>query len=127
VCGPNLELKQYGLGVYLYLEFMRRLTLTLFLMSVILMFPLVTNFQGTGLSSYSTSGSFTITLAKFTLGNLSNASFQDYLIVTISDVLSMVVLFIFYIHWRHFHRTTIEQLKCNYAILNPTSYAVEIE
>jgi ABC-type Mn2+/Zn2+ transport system permease subunit len=109
------------------MEFMRRLAITLFFMSVILIFPLATNFKGSGLSQYTASGSFTIMLAKFTLGNLSNASRQDYLIITVTDVLSMVVLLVFYIHWRHFHRTTIQEFNANHATLNPASYAVSVE
>jgi len=76
-------------------------------MSAILIFPLVTSYKGSGLSKYTSSSSFTMTLAKFTLGNIANGDQQAYLIITISDILTMLVLFLFYIHWRSFHRSTI--------------------
>jgi hypothetical protein len=41
-CGPNSELKEYGLGIYLYFEFIKRLGITLFIMSAILGFALIT-------------------------------------------------------------------------------------
>jgi hypothetical protein len=50
---------------------MKRLAVALFLISVILIFPMILQYQGTGLASYTKSTSFTLTLARFTLGNLS--------------------------------------------------------
>jgi|JI7StandDraft_1071085.scaffolds.fasta_scaffold347333_1 hypothetical protein len=62
------ELKEYEIGVYLYLEFIKRLFLVCFIISVLMTLPLYLNYNGTGLSTYKPS--FTLTLAKFTLGNL---------------------------------------------------------
>jgi hypothetical protein len=68
-----------------------------------------------------------MTLARFTIGNITNGSQQDYLIVTIADVISMIVLFIFYIHWRSFHKAVIEETSKDFTILNPAAYSVSIE
>ena len=49
-------------------------------MSAVLIFALVVNYKGTSLDSYSSSGSFTMTLAKFSIGNLSNGDQTTYFI-----------------------------------------------
>lgn len=65
-------------------------------------------FQGDGLATYTKSSSFTMTLAKFSLGNLREADGETYLIVTVADALSFLVMFIFYLHWRAFHKDVID-------------------
>lgn len=126
-CGPNDELKEYGLGVYLYFEFIKRLAVTFFIMSAILIFPLVTSYKDTGLDTYNQSSSFTMLLAKFTLGNINSGDQRTYLIITIADILSMLVLFIFSLHWRSFHRSVVEEAEKDHMILNPTSYVISID
>lgn len=101
-------MKQFGLGIYLYFEFLKRLIVALFIISVILIFPLMLQYNGDGLYQYTQKASFTMTIAKFSLGNLNNADQQSYLIVTISDVLSFLVMVIFYLHWRAFHQSALE-------------------
>jgi len=91
------------------------------------MFPLINNYQGNGLAKYAASQSYTMTLARFTIGNISNGNLSDYLIVTISDIMSMLVLFIFYMHWRRFHQAVIDEVSKDYTILNPSSYVISIE
>lgn len=95
------DLKQYGLGIYLYLQFIKRLLLTCFVISALLILQLYVNYQDDGLSTYK--ASFTLTLAKFTLGNLTFADQKTYIMESAVDVLSMVILFGFYIHWRAYH------------------------
>lgn len=95
------DLKQYGLGIYLYLQFIKRLLLTCFVISALLVLQLYINYQDDGLSTYK--ASFTLTLAKFTLGNLTFADQKTYIMESAVDVLSMVILFGFYIHWRAYH------------------------
>lgn len=95
------DLKQYGLGIYLYLQFIKRLLLTCFVISALLVLQLYVNYQDDGLSTYK--ASFTLTLAKFTLGNLTFADQKTYIMESAVDVLSMVILFGFYIHWRAYH------------------------
>lgn len=63
--------------------------------------PLYLNYFGTGLKDYK--DSFTLTLAKFTLGNLDHADQKTYILESVCDVLGMLVLFVFYFHWRAFH------------------------
>jgi hypothetical protein len=63
-------------------------------------------YNGTGLSTYSSS--YMITMAKTTLGNISNGTRTDYLCFTVCDILSMIVFFVFYLHWRSFHHSAIE-------------------
>jgi hypothetical protein len=65
-------------------------------------------FDGDGLATYTKSSSFTMTLAKFSLGNLSEADGQTYMIVTFADALSFIVMFFFYLHWRSFHKGVID-------------------
>jgi hypothetical protein len=68
----------------------------------------VVQFDGDGLATYTKSSSFTMTLAKFSLGNLSDADGQTYMIVTFADALSFIVMFFFYLHWRSFHKSVID-------------------
>ena len=68
---------------------------------------IVWNYDGTGLSAYT--DSFTLILAKFSLGNLTNADQLTYLTVTICDILTMFFLFGFYVHWRLFVNDQIEE------------------
>jgi hypothetical protein len=107
-CGSNEELKHYGLGIYLYFEFIKRLAVALFLISVVLIFPMVLQYNGTGLETYTKTPSFTMTLARFTLGNLSEGDRQSYMIVTFADVITLLIMIIFYFHWRAFHKSAIE-------------------
>jgi len=41
--------------------------------------------------------------------------------------MSMLVLFIFYMHWRRFHQAVIDEVSKDYTILNPSSYVISIE
>ena len=61
--------------------------------------------NGTGLSAYKSS--YTIELAKTSLGNLYEGEIYGYLVFTVSDMLSMIVLFGFYLHWRSFHAEAV--------------------
>lgn len=61
------EIRQY-VGIFLYLEFIRRLLWTCFIISIILMLQLYVNYTSDALSTYKPS--FALTLAKFSLGNL---------------------------------------------------------
>ena len=124
VCDDLEETKEFGLGIYLYLELIKRLMLTFIFLSILVGAELVFNYSGTGLSAYT--ASFTLTLAKFTLGNLSNADRTTYLIITIFDILTMVALFAFYVHWRLFLNSVIEESERNHDIVNPTLYAVSV-
>lgn len=77
------------------------------LISAVLIFPLMVNYQGSGLDSY-TSQSFTTTLARLTIGNISNGDREDYLIITISDIISVLILFFFWVHWKSFHNSLLD-------------------
>lgn len=77
-------------------------------MSAVLIFALVVNYKGTSLDSYSSSGSFTMTLAKFSIGNLNDGDQTTYFIITATDILSMVILLFFWISWRSFHNSIID-------------------
>jgi hypothetical protein len=68
---------------------------------------MVQSFKGDGLIKYTKSGSFTMTLSKFTLGNISNGDQRTYMIISVADALSMLVMLFFYIHWRMFHKATL--------------------
>lgn len=51
-----------------------------------------------------------MTIAKFTLGNLSYAGQRSYLLVTCADVISFLIMIVFYLHWKAFHKLTIEEM-----------------
>jgi hypothetical protein len=76
-------------------------------MSAINILPIVyAYFNGTALKKYTES--YMITLAKTSLGNLQNGNLTSYLAFTAADILSMLTLFGFYLHWRSFHAEVIE-------------------
>lgn len=60
------ELKYFGLGVYFYFEFMRRVAWLFLIMSIIVIFTIVINWHGSGMSSYASS--FSTYLIKSTVG-----------------------------------------------------------
>ena len=95
------DLKQYGLGVYFYMEFIKRLCLACFVITILYILPLYLNYFDDGLASYKPS--FALTLAKFTIGNLHEADQKVYIMQSACMVLSMITLFGFYLHWRSFH------------------------
>lgn len=124
VCGGLDYLKEYGLGVYLYLKFMQELLIACFLISIINILPLYTFYTGAGLSDYP--DSFTLTLAKFTQGNLVLGDQVNYYTVIGCDILTMLVMFGFYIRWRSVHNEAVEQSDKDHTILNPTLYVVSV-
>ena len=68
-----------------------------------------------------------MTLARFSLGNISNGNQQTYLIISIADALSVIIMIIFYLHWRAFHKAAIQELERDSNILNPISYALSVD
>ena len=90
----------------MYLEFVKRLGVTLLIMSAINIVPIVYSFQnGKALDSYTKS--YMIYLAETSLGNIQNGDRTTYMMFTVCDILSMLVLFFFYLHWRSFHNETV--------------------
>ena len=79
-------------------------------MSLIVIMPMIVSYDGTALSTYTSSDSITGIQAKLTIGNISNGGKRDYLIVTIADIASMLVLFIFWVHWNAFHKATLLEM-----------------
>lgn len=39
---------------------------------------------------------------------MENAGRRDYMMATIPDLLTVIIMIIFYIHWRRFHNAAIE-------------------
>jgi len=75
-------------------------------MSTIYIVPIVYAYvNGTGLDSYKES--YMIHLAKTSLGNVQDGDRVMYIIFTAADILSMVALFAFYLHWRSFHNEAV--------------------
>ena len=95
-------------------------------MSAVLIFALIESYHGTGLSKYTSSSSFSITLAKFSLGHIENGDKQTYLIITVCDIISMLILFFFWIHWRSFHNSILEEMERDHKIVNPVNYVVAV-
>jgi hypothetical protein len=60
------ELKYFGLGVYFYIEFFRRMTWLFFVFTLLTAFTIYINWNGTGMSNYSPS--FSTYLIKSTIG-----------------------------------------------------------
>ena len=63
-------------------------------MSIVVIMPMIISFEGTALSTYTSSDSVTGIQAKLTIGNTTNNDRKNYLIFTISDIVSMLILFI---------------------------------
>lgn len=53
--GDSKELKLFGVGIYLYIELIRRLGWIFLLFSLVSVLPIYLNVSGSGLSSYSVS------------------------------------------------------------------------
>ena len=113
--------------MYLYFEFLKRLSVALMLMSIAVIMPMVVSYEGTALSTYTSSDSITGVQAKLTIGNISNGGRKEYLIVTISDIVSMLILFLFWLHWRSFHSSVMEEMEKDHSIVNPCRYVVAVE
>ena len=65
-------------------------------------------------------------LAKFSIGNLSNADQVAYLTITICDILTMFFLFGFYVHWRMFVNDQIDEEYRDHSTVNPANYALTV-
>ena len=52
VCDDLSNLKEYGLGIYLYLELIKRLFIAFLVITALVAAPLALNFDGNGLSTY---------------------------------------------------------------------------
>lgn len=83
------------------------------MITVLFILPLYLNYFDNGLISYKPS--FTLTLAKFSLGNLNDADQKTYIMESACMVLAMLTLFGFYINWRSFHNETLESEEKSYA------------
>lgn len=103
---------------------MKRLFVACILISTLMILPLYQNYQGTALKNFSET--FTITQARFTVGNNLDADQREYIILSACDVLSMLVLFAFYIHWRSFHNSLVEEIDQDHEVLNPCLYAISV-
>ena len=87
--------------------------------------PLIHSYyNGTALEKYT--DSYMISMARTSLGNIQNGTESDYIIYTVCDLVSMFVLFIFYLHWKSFHKTTVDEEEKDNSILNPTSYVLSV-
>jgi hypothetical protein len=67
-----------------------------------------------------------ISLAKTSLGNISNGNQTSYLVFNACDVLSMIVFFVFYLHWRSFHNEAVSNQEKDVSLLNPMSYVLSV-
>lgn len=75
-------------------------------MSSFYILPIVYAFMnGQGLKDYKES--YMIALAKTSLGNIQGGNQLSYMLFTCADILSMLALFIFYLHWRSFHNEAV--------------------
>lgn len=106
------------------MEFLKRLLITFFIISVLMILPLYLNYFSDGLSGYK--DSFALTLAKFSIGNLNNADQRVYIMESACDVLGMIVLFGFYFHWRSFHNNIVDTEQKDFTELDPSMYVLSI-
>lgn len=94
-------------------------------MTVVLIVPIVYVFMnGKGMSSYKSS--YTIELAKTSLGNVEHGDRTMYLFFTAADLLSMIILFVFYLHWRSFHAEMVSNEVKDPNLLNPVNFALTV-
>jgi hypothetical protein len=96
-------------------------------MSVVVIMPMVVSYGGSGLSKYTASASITSTEARLTLGNISEGDQRTYLIVTIADLLSMLILLLFWLHWRSFQKAILEEMEKDHSLVNPVRYVVAVD
>lgn len=96
-------------------------------MSMVVIMPMIVSYEGTALADYTSSDSVTGVEAKLTIGNISSGGRKEYLIVTIADLLSMLILFLFWLHWRSFHHSVVHEMEKDHSIVNPTRYVVAVE
>lgn len=105
------ELRCFGVGVYFYIEFFRRLCWLFLILTLIQGICIYINYQGTGLNNYSLS--FSSFLIKTTIGNYSGSVLttnSDGLIIAYTPALGFLALFLFYFIWKiHFFRTIATQ------------------
>jgi hypothetical protein len=94
-------------------------------MSSFYILPIVYAFMnGEGLADYKES--YMITLAKTSLGNIKNGNQVSYMLFTCADILSMLALFVFYLHWRSFHNEAVSEENRSPDILNPVMYSLSV-
>lgn len=48
----NEEFSKYGIGLYLYFDFFKKMVIIFFVMSLISLLPIITNLQGSGVYIY---------------------------------------------------------------------------
>lgn len=104
------ELRYFGIGTYLFIEFMRRVTWLFFVVSLLVVMTIVVNWQGSTMSSYASS--FSTYLIKSTIGNYSLNSLTpiDGYLVTIIPAVIYLITFIFYLVWKkHYFKTIADQ------------------
>jgi hypothetical protein len=104
--GPTKDFKKFGVGIYLYVELLRRLMWVFIVVGLLSIVPLYLNYTGSGLSKYSLSyGTYLITASLGTPptnpGNYSNkATDYDAYIITGIHCLNNLIFFIWFLIWK---------------------------
>lgn len=124
VCGENEEFKHFSIGVFFYLEFMRRMALLFLFLLPFAGWLMYDNYNGTGLLSFP--ASFSRNLAMFTMGNnTSNTSFSALGQMT-ADMITTVLVLIFLWHMSSYSSKTLDEYSSDQTILDPEKYAVSV-
>lgn len=104
--GDPKELRNFGIGIYLYVELLRRLAWIFLLLGLISGLTIALNVMGSGLSRYSLSyGTYLITtsLGKFKIyaGNYSNkmTDYDPYIITGVHCMYNLI-FFVFFLFWK---------------------------
>lgn len=87
-------------------------------------YPLYVDYTSTGLDSYA--NSYSIVLARFTIGNLKMADRKTYLIHSICDVIGMVIFFFFYLIWRNYQRKAVLKQREDEKLIDPKIYVLSV-
>ena len=105
------ELKSFGLGTYLYIEWFRRLMWLFFILTLVQGITIYINWLGTGMSNYTPS--FSTYLIRATIGNFSGNVLTKYdtWIVAIAPGVSYVALMLFYFVWKAHYFRSISQAE----------------
>lgn len=131
--GDVKELKNFGVGIYLYIELFRRLGWIFLLFALINGLPIYMNVKGSGLSKYSLSfGTYLITTSLgnaiyYYLGNYSQEfTGYDAYVLTGCHCLTLLIFFVFFLFWKAHKYSEIESFEEDNDVIHPKKFCVEM-
>ena len=115
----NEEFGKFGVGVYLFFDFLKELTIVFGVMSAIALIPIIYNWYGFNMKR----GEARFHIERSTLGN-SNGSKASFILNLVSDMIYSILFWSFIIYYKRSLPTKIFKAKATNPM--PSQYAVEI-